>query len=119
MSFGLIMASAALIVAWIHGERDAIGIALITVAIAFAVAPLVAPRLLTPIYRAWMRLAEVLGWINTRILLTLIFYLVVTPIGVVMRLFGRSPLALEERDGSFWCDPPGHSYGDKHFEKQF
>ena len=119
VSFGLIMAVAALVVAWIHGERDALTIALITVAIAFAVAPFVAPRPLTPLYNAWMRLAEVLGWINTRILLTLIFYLVVTPIGVVMRLFRRSPLALEERNGSFWCDPPRHSYGDKHFEKQF
>jgi hypothetical protein len=119
VSFGLVMAAAALVIAWIHGERDAISMALAGIAAAFAIAPFVAPRPLTPVYRAWMRLAEILGWINTRILLFLIFYLVVTPIGLVMRLFRRSPLAVEERDGSFWSDPPRHSYGDKHFEKQF
>ena len=70
-------------------------------------------------YRWWIRFGDLLGWVNTRILLTLIFYLVVTPIGLVMRLFRRSPLAVEERNGSFWSDPTKHSWGDKHFEKQF
>ncbi|HEX6178508.1 MAG TPA: SxtJ family membrane protein [Thermoanaerobaculia bacterium] len=119
VGFGLVMAAAALVLAWIHGELDAISFALIAIAVAFALAPFVAPRPLTPVYRAWMRLAELLGWINTRILLILIFYLVVTPIGLVMRIFRRSPLALDERNGTFWSDPPKHSYGDKHFEKQF
>ena len=119
VGLGHVMAAAALVLAWIHGELDAISFALIAIAVAFALAPFVAPRPLTPVYRAWMRLAELLGWINTRILLILIFYLVVTPIGLVMRIFRRSPLALDERNGTFWSDPPKHSYGDKHFEKLF
>jgi hypothetical protein len=53
---------------------------------------LVAPRTLAPVYRVWMRLGEVLAWINTRIILGVVFYLVVTPIGVVMRLMGHDPM---------------------------
>jgi hypothetical protein len=53
---------------------------------------LVAPRVLAPAHRAWMGLGEVLGWINTRILLSLVFFAVITPMGVVMRLLGKDPM---------------------------
>ena len=117
--FGYVMAVAALVLAWIHGEWDTIGIVLVGIGAAFAIAALLAPRALTPLYRPWMRLAEALGWFNTRVLLMLIYYLVVTPIGLVLRLFRRSPLKVEEHDGSLWARPAKHSWGDRHFEKQF
>jgi hypothetical protein len=60
--------------------------------VALALPALVAPTILTPAYRAWMKLAEVLAWINTRLLLGLVFYGVVTPIGFVMRMLGRDPM---------------------------
>ena len=53
---------------------------------------LVAPALLRQPYRGWMVLGHALGWINTRILLSLVFYLVVTPMGFVMRLLGKDPM---------------------------
>ena len=113
------MAVAALVVAWIYGRWDAIAIVLLAIGAAFALAALLAPHSLAPLYRPWMRLAEALGWFNTRVLLILIYYLVVTPIGLIMRLFRRSPLSVEERDGSLWQRPAKHSWGDRHFEKQF
>ena len=113
------MAVAALVLAWIHGEWDTIGMVLVGGGAAFAIAALLAPRALTPLYQPWMRLAEALGWFNTRVLLILIYYLVVTPIGLVLRLFRRSPLKVEERDGSLWASPAKHSWGDRHYEKQF
>jgi hypothetical protein len=64
---------------------------------------LVAPRILAPVYRIWMRLGEVLAWVNTRILLGLVFYGVITPIGLVMRLTGRD--AMRRR-----FEPTGDSY---------
>lgn len=48
---------------------------------------LFAPAFLNPVYVKWMRFAEILGWINTRIILGLIFYLVFLPFGLIMRLF--------------------------------
>ncbi len=48
---------------------------------------LLAPASLRPVYMGWMRFAGVLGWINTRIILGLIFYLMFLPFGLVMRIF--------------------------------
>ncbi|MGZ8867559.1 MAG: SxtJ family membrane protein [Thermoanaerobaculia bacterium] len=109
VSFGLIMAVAALFFGWLYDV-----VLLYGVGAAFVITALLIPRALTLLYRPWMRLAEALGWLNTRILLILIFYLVVTPIGLVMRLFKGTPIK-----GGFWEAPPKHSFGDKHFEKQF
>jgi saxitoxin biosynthesis operon SxtJ-like protein len=100
-----------------HSSRQVIGI-LIAVAAAFLLAGLIAPRSLSGIYAVWMRIGEALAWINTRIILTLIFFLVVTPTGLVMRLFGRSPLDPRRRRSaaSYWDDV---SYRDRHLENQF
>jgi hypothetical protein len=54
---------------------------------------LAAPASLRPVYRGWMRVGGAVGWVNTRILLTLVFFVVVTPMGLAMRLLGRRPLS--------------------------
>ena len=48
---------------------------------------LIAPASLRPVYKVWMRFAGVLGWINTRIILGLVFFLMFFPFGLIMRLF--------------------------------
>jgi len=53
---------------------------------------LVWPRSLTHVYRLWMTLGEALGWINTRIILSVLFYLLFTPLGLCMRLRGKDPM---------------------------
>jgi hypothetical protein len=53
---------------------------------------LVWPRSLTHVYRLWMRVGEVLGWLNTRLILSALFYLLFTPIGLYMRLRGKDPM---------------------------
>ena len=47
---------------------------------------LLLPGLLGPIYKAWMTVGHVLGWVNTRIILGVIYYGLFTPIGLVMRI---------------------------------
>ena len=56
---------------------------------------LVHPASLIAIYRPWMKLAGFLGFINTRIIMTILFYIVLMPIGLVMRLFGHDPMRLK------------------------
>jgi len=53
---------------------------------------LIIPKSLNPIYHIWMKIGLVLGWINTRIILGAVFYLIVTPIGLFVRLIGKNPL---------------------------
>jgi len=50
------------------------------------------PTTLKPIYRAWMALGVILGWINTRIILGVMYYLVFLPAGMIMKLMGKDPL---------------------------
>lgn len=50
------------------------------------------PRLRRPIYLAWTYAMFPIGWLVSHLVLAAVFYLVVTPIGVVMRLLGRDPL---------------------------
>lgn len=57
-----------------------------------AVPALAMPRSLAYVHRIWMAAGEVLGWINTRVLLCLIFYALVTPMGIIMRWLGRDPM---------------------------
>ena len=51
------------------------------------------PNALRPVYTTWMKIGHVLGWINTRIILGVIFYMLILPMGLVMRLFGKDPMA--------------------------
>ncbi|MBS0286857.1 MAG: sxtJ [Proteobacteria bacterium] len=50
------------------------------------------PQYLNFIYKPWMKLGHYLGWINTRIILGVIFYVLITPMGLFMRLFGKDPM---------------------------
>ena len=50
------------------------------------------PNSLAPIHRGWMWIGHVLGWINTRFLLGLIFYGLITPIGIVFRVLGKDTM---------------------------
>ena len=59
---------------------------------ALVIPALVLPRSLRHVYRLWMAAGEVLAWVNTRIILSVVFYGLVTPMGVVMRSLGRDPM---------------------------
>ena len=50
------------------------------------------PLALTPIHKGWMWIGHVLGWINTRIILGIVFYGLVTPIGLVFWLLGKDTM---------------------------
>jgi hypothetical protein len=65
---------------------------LLALAVFLILPALVYPPLLAQPYRAWMALGHALGWINTRIILTIVFYGIFMPIGLVMRAFGRDPM---------------------------
>jgi hypothetical protein len=53
---------------------------------------LIWPPILKPLYLAWMKFGDVAGWINTRIILLILFYLVVFPVGLLMKVFGSDPM---------------------------
>lgn len=50
------------------------------------------PQVLRPVHTGWMWIGHILGWVNTRILLGIVFYALVTPIGLVFRLMGKDTM---------------------------
>ena len=81
------------------------------VSVLFAIVTLAAPQWLTPLNKAWMGLAYLLNKIVSPIVLGILFFLAVTPLGVGMRLMGKDPMRRKlDRDAkSYWIprDPPG------------
>jgi hypothetical protein len=61
---------------------------------------LAVPALLKPLYLPWMALSVVLGWVMTRVLLLLLYFVVLMPIGLVSRAFGKKFLDYGRRDPS-------------------
>lgn len=53
---------------------------------------LVAPNTLRPVYVGWMKFGNIMNWINTRLILGIMFYLIIMPFGLVMRLLGKDPM---------------------------
>ncbi len=58
-----------------------------------AVWGVIAPMSLQPTYRLWMKLGLLLSRVTTPIILGIVFYLLIWPMGLVMRIFGRDPMA--------------------------
>jgi len=53
---------------------------------------LIFPLSLKLIHRIWMRIGHALGWVNTRLILGIVFFGMIAPMGVIMRLFGWDPM---------------------------
>lgn len=77
------------------------------------------PMALRSVYLLWMRVAHALGWVNTRLILGAIFYGVITPMAVVMRLFGRDPLHLRADRGATSYRIPREPRPNAHLWHQF
>ena len=79
------------------------------------------PPLTRPVFWVWLILARILGYINTHVLLALVFYTMFTVIGVVMRLFGRDPMdrARQPERDSYWQRRETPLLPHDHYERQF
>ena len=79
------------------------------------------PAVLKPVYWIWMIFAIILGWIMTRVILSLLFYVVFTSIGLTLRFFGKQflELRLDKSKESYWNFRTNEHLQDKNYEKQF
>lgn len=80
---------------------------------------LVLPKILDPVYRVWMAFGHILGSINTRIVLGLVFFLIFTPAGILMRLCGMDPMRLRLKGSSKTYRIPRTSRPESHMKQQF
>ena len=121
--FGVVMAVVLALIGGYLWYRDAVGPdqVVLGVSVAFLAVGLVLPVLLTPIYFPWMWLARILAFINTHLLLGLVFYTLFTFIGLAMRLCGRDPLdrKLAPDQDSYWQRRELPLLPREHYLRQF
>ena len=79
------------------------------------------PFILKPIYWVWMIFAIILGWFMTRVILSLLFYVVFTSIGLTLRFFGKQFLELrwDKSKESYWNFRTNEHLKKENYEKQF
>ncbi len=81
---------------------------------------LVWPTGLGPVYRSWMTIGHVLGWVNTRLLLGLVFYGLITPMGLVRRfLLGKDPMRRQFEPEANTYRVPRQPRPATHLKQQF
>lgn len=86
-----------------------------------AVAGLAVPSRLGPVQRVWMAFGVALSRITAPLFYGAMYWLVLTPIGIVRRTFGRSPLARDARASSYWIErpPQDDEVARRRMERQF
>jgi hypothetical protein len=101
---------------WRH--RIAAGSVAVSVGGALLLLAAAAPALLAAPHRAWLAFARALGRVNSAIFLFLTFFLVLTPLGLVLRLFGRDELRRRgPAPASMWTPYPERNREPRHYEK--
>jgi hypothetical protein len=111
-NFGIVMAVVLSIIGSVLLWNDnPAGINIIIIAGVFLFCGFAFPVLLYPIEWLWMKLAAALGYIMTRLILIIVYYLVVTSIGLLRQLFSKDPLEIKfnKEAESYWkpVDPKG------------
>jgi hypothetical protein len=89
--FGLIVSA----ILYYRFQQTIAPLAIITTCAVAGCIGLVKPSLIRPLYVGWMYAAYPIGWLIGHILLAVVFFVVLTPIGLIMRLLGRDPLQRE------------------------
>lgn len=94
-NFGLLVGTAFVLIAcWPVFWGNPVRIWAAVMAIILSGPALINPSLLYWPYRCWMTIGTGLGWVNTRVILAILYFVAVMPVGLLLRLFGRSPLKL-------------------------
>ncbi len=109
--FAFVQLALASVCAWLLNRRlgwDTAAIGLMGVSLVATIAGLVSPQLLRPLFVLWMVAAFPVGWVMSHLMLAVVYYGVVTPIGCALRLRGRDALQLKPRPEAttYWSARP-------------
>jgi len=117
LSVGGVLCAIALVLAWRGriGRAEVIG----AVGVVLVTCGALAPRVLRVPSAWWFRFSRVLGHVNARILLTVLFVLVLTPISLVWRLIGKDPLARRRDRWPGWTPSPARYKDRQHYARMY
>lgn len=119
--FGLTVGGAFLVISAILWWRGKHGAVPFTVGLGglLVLAGLLVPTALGPVNRAWMGLAHLLSKITTPIFMGVVYFVVLTPISLFMRLLGKNPLVHGPQGSGFWFERGPEQPRPEQMERQF
>ena len=104
-SFGLLFFVVFLIIGlWPLKNGESLNFYFITVSVVFLILGLLNSKLLSPLNKSWIKLGEILGIIIAPIVMALVYFVILTPISIIVRVFGKDLLGLKffkEKD-TYW-----------------
>ena len=104
-SFGLLFFIVFLIIGlWPLKNGESLNFYFITVSVVFLILGLLNSKLLSPLNKSWIKLGEILGIIIAPIVMALVYFVILTPISIIVRVFGKDLLGLKffkEKD-TYW-----------------
>ena len=116
--FGLTVGAAFLVLAGVTWWREHETLLFVFAGIGglLVAAGLIVPTRLGPVQRAWMGLAHAISKVTTPVFMGIVFFLVIMPVGLIMRALGRNPVRHRPVNGSFWAS---HGEGRGGLTNQF
>lgn len=128
-NFGLLMAFAIPLIGMLRfglrwrgaDEMPALPLYYFITGLLFATLALLAPRSLKPLFDSWIKLATILNFLVTHIVLSIAFFFTVVPIGILMRITGNDPLdrALDADANTYWQDAESPADDPEGYTKQY
>ena len=104
-SFGLLFFVVFLIIGlWPLKNGESLNFYFITASVVFLILGLLNSKLLSPLNKFWIKLGEILGIIIAPIVMALVYFVILTPISIIVRVFGKDLLGLKflkEKD-TYW-----------------
>ncbi len=118
LTFAVLLALLAGISVWRAGSSWPYTLA---AAVIIALIAVTRPAVLAPLNRGWINFGRLANRVTTPIVLGLLFYLMITPIGLIMRLAGKDPLRLKgDREAlSYWVERQPHGPAPESMPNQF
>ena len=110
-SFGLLFFIVFLALAlWPLTKKNEINLYLISIALIFLVLGLLNSKILSPLNKAWIKLGEILGRIIAPIVMAIVYFLILTPISLLVRLFGKDLIGMKFSSDikSYWVKRKKH-----------
>jgi hypothetical protein len=120
-AFGIFLILSLLSIRFYRHNNYNIAFILVGLAFSFIIIYWINKNFVIKFYTIWMRCASWIGIVITTILIVFIFYLVFTPVGILLRLLRKDILNLNKNPNlkSYWIDKPQKKFNKEDYERQF